>query len=194
MSRRAAAVVDGQDALFGVPGDEPDPTPPVLPEPRTVQRAPRPRTHPSRPRRSKESQAEDCEPACLICKHPEGRGLCQPRCAVVCSHTANPDVVEVCIIARRVTARLVIGTPGSRPGRRLAVVTCPWCERVHWHAAEFGIRYRSGRCGWPYLVHLPRPADDPTVAAAAEHTEDHQHAAARGAAAARAALIPKDTP
>ncbi|RCG27196.1 hypothetical protein DQ384_26110 [Sphaerisporangium album] len=185
MSR--AAVVDGQDTLFALDGDpEPPPARPAPPAPRRGRRTARSLAH--TPRRRRANQDEDCEPACLRCGGPEGRGLCQPRCAVVCAHTAQPDVIDVCIITRHVTARLAVGTPGSRPGRRLAVVdSCPWCERVHWHAAAFGVRVRVGQCGWPYVVHLDRPPVA-TTAALAEHTPEHQHAAERGAAAARAAL------
>lgn len=147
----------------------------------------RPHTHPSRPRRT--NQAHDCQPACIVCGHAEGDGYCTPRCAVMCVHAAQHGRAEVCLITTRVQARLVAGLPGATPGRRLAVVdSCPFCGRIHWHAAAYGIRYRIARCGRPYLVALDRPRAVP----AAEHTAEHQHAATRGADLARQLLARKD--
>lgn len=153
-------------------------------------------THTPRPRRSKEAQAEECDPTCLVCGKAEGRGLCSPRCATACVHTAQPDLVEICLITTRVTARLVIGIHGYEPGRRLALVDrCPHCERTHWHAAHYGTHYRLAHCGQPYLVTLARPHTTPGAALSVTHShqqqpDDHPDTttATRGAAAARAAL------
>ena len=118
--------------------------------------------YPPRPRRTKEQRERDCDPRCLTCGHPEDRGICYPRCPIVCVHTAQPGRVELCLVTVRVSARLVVGLPGSRPGRRLALVdVCPWCEHTHWHTPAYGLRYRTAGCGRPYLVHLPRPAITP---------------------------------
>jgi hypothetical protein len=137
-----------QPALWDLPAAPPKPV-------RRRNHAP---LFPPRPRRTKEQRERDCDPRCLTCHHPEDRGLCSPRCAVVCVHTGQPARVELCLVMVRVQARLVIGLPGARPGRRLALVdACPYCERVHWHTPAFGLRYRTAQCGRPYLVHLPRP-------------------------------------
>lgn len=148
MTRRAAVLA--QPGLFDL-----DPKP----EPRTVSREERVRrpTHEPRPRRSKEAQADECAPACLTCRKPEGRGLCVPRCAVVCTHANQPSTTEVCLVQVHVTAVLVTGTPTLYGARHLALVCCPHCGQVHWHAATYGARYRVSACGLPYIVHLPRP-------------------------------------
>lgn len=114
---------------------------------------------PPRQPRTKEQREQDCDPRCLVCGRPEeSGGLCHPRCSIVCVHTAQPALVEVCIATVRVTARLVIGLPGAQPGRRLAAVdTCPHCGHTHWHSPAHGLRYRIAGCGKPYLVWLPRP-------------------------------------
>lgn len=129
-----------------------------LPEPEPVKRkTPRPPIHTPRPRRSKEAQALECAPSCLVCGKAEGRGLCSPRCSVVCSHVAQPDTAEVCVVSVHVTAILVTGMPGSTPGRKIAFVACPYCGEIHWHAPTFGVHYRTAPCGTPYIVHLARP-------------------------------------
>lgn len=192
-----SAVLD-QPALWDVPRPAPA-------RPTTAAAKHRP-THAPRPRRSKEAQAEECDPACLACGKPEGRGLCYPRCSVVCVHTGQPDVVEVCLTTTRVVARLVAGVPGvpGVPGRRLAVVECPFCERLHWHTPAFGRHHRVSGCGQPYIVTLPRPRITPQGAPRSTQTgeqgvagqEGHASTfnasqaatATRGAAAARAAL------
>ncbi|MFC3986812.1 hypothetical protein [Streptosporangium jomthongense] len=133
------------------------------PEPEPA-RPPRRPTHTPRPRRTRESQAEPCDPACLTCGKPEGRGLCSPRCSVTCVHVAQADLVEVCLVTVHVTARVVVGIHGAEPGRRLAAVTCPFCERLHWHAAQYGRRYRVAPCGRPYIVTLARPRIGPQEA------------------------------
>ncbi|MFF3665397.1 hypothetical protein [Microtetraspora malaysiensis] len=139
------AVVE-QPVLWDIPAPEPAPG-----------RAKRRPTHAPRARRSEAAQAEECDPTCLVCGKSEGRGLCSPRCSVVCVHTRQPDRVEVCLVQVHVTAVLVAGVPGGRPGRRLALVCCPHCGQVHWHAPRYGVHYRVAACGAPYVVHLPRP-------------------------------------
>ncbi|GAA0402797.1 hypothetical protein GCM10009530_63460 [Microbispora corallina] len=114
-------------------------------------------THTPRPRRTKEAQAEECEPACLTCGKPEGRGLCHPRCAVICTHTRQPDRVEVCLVTTHVTALLVEGTRTLTGSHQHALVCCPFCGDVHHHAPTYGARYRLSGCGQPYIVHLHRP-------------------------------------
>ncbi|MFI7628424.1 hypothetical protein [Microbispora rosea] len=118
-------------------------------------------THTPRPRRSKEAQAEECDPTCLVCGKAEGKGLCSPKCAVVCSHTRQPDLVEVCLVTTRVTAVLVEGARTLTGSRPLALVLCPHCGDVHWHAPAYGVHYRLSGCGQPYVVHLPRPRFTP---------------------------------
>ncbi|MER7131220.1 hypothetical protein [Streptosporangium saharense] len=173
-------------------------------EPAEPARPPRRPTHTPRPRRTKEAQAEPCEPGCLVCGKAEGRGLCSPRCSVTCIHVAQADRVEVCLVVTHVTARTVVGIHGAEPGRHLAAVTCPFCRRTHWHAAQYGRRYRVAHCGQPYIVTLPRPHITPQTAPRGTETgeavRDAQRGtpesrdtsqattAARGAAAARAAL------
>ncbi|MFF4417504.1 hypothetical protein ACFYY8_33685 [Streptosporangium sp. NPDC001559] len=173
-------------------------------EPAEPARPPRRPTHTPRPRRTRESQAEPCEPSCLVCGKAEGRGLCSPRCSVTCVHVAQADLVEVCLVTVHVTARVVVGIHGFEPGRKIAVVTCPFCTRVHWHAAQYGRRYRMAHCGQPYIVTLARPHIGPQEALRATETggtaprtqratpKPHEASqattAARGAAAARAAL------
>lgn len=142
-----------QPALWDLPAPEP-----AKPQ-RRRNHAP---LYPPRPRRTKEQREQDCDPRCLVCHHPEDRGLCSPRCSIVCVHNGQPARVELCLVITRVTARLVIGLPGARPGRRLALVdVCPHCERAHWHTPAYGLHYRTAGCGRPYLVHLPRPAITP---------------------------------
>lgn len=180
-----AGLFDLAPALPAAPAPKPEQLPLPVKQPKPA----RPRVHPPRPRRSKDAQARDCDPRCLVCRHPEGRGLCTPRCAVVCRHTAQPDRVEVCLVTVRVTARLVTGLPGAEgPGRHLAVVDrCPWCGRVHWHAEAYGLRLRIAGCGAPYLVQLDRPRITP-----AEPTVEHTAATTRGANLARQ-LLRKDS-
>lgn len=149
------AVLD-QPALWDIP--RPAPACPAANQAAKPKRRP---THTPRPRRSKEAQAEECDPTCLTCGKPEGRGLCHPRCSVICVHTAQPDLVEVCLATTCVTARLTIGIHGFEPGRKLAVVDCPFCERLHTHTPRFGRHYRLSGCGQPYIVTLPRPRINP---------------------------------
>lgn len=188
MSR--TAVIDGQADLLAAADD---PAPAAATKPRKRTPPTRRRMNHALPLAYPWQPAEDCDPTCIRCGKPEGRGLCHTRCAVVCGHPEPLDPagrapVEVCLVTTHVQARLVAGLPGAEPGRRLAAVDCPRCGRVHWHGAVYGARYRIAPCNWqPYIVHLPRPAIAP-AAALAEHTEEHQHATARGAAAARAAL------
>ncbi|MER7126660.1 hypothetical protein [Micrococcus luteus] len=194
-----AAVLD-QPTLW----DDPTPTPAEEHDDQPVPALRRP-THTPRPRRTKASQAEPCEPTCLVCGKPEGRGLCSPRCSNVCAHIAQADLVEVCLVTVYVTARVVVGLPGAEPGRHLAVVTCPFCARRHWHAARYGRHYRTAHCsGRPYIVTLARPRVAPQVGLSATEARevalDAQRAtpapldasqaatAARGAVVARAAL------
>lgn len=170
-------------------------------DPAPPQRRP---THTPRPRRVKEAQAEPCDPTCLVCGKAEGRGLCTPRCSVMCVHTAQADLIEVCLVTVHVTAHLVVGIHGFEPGRRLAVVTCPFCERTHWHAPRFGRHYRMAPCGQPYIVTLTRPTDTSRTGlratqsassgrngqqvTSANFNASQAATASRGAAAARAAL------
>jgi hypothetical protein len=196
MSR--TAVIEGQDALFAPPaGDEPAAAPkPAKRRKRTP--PPRRRMNHVLPLGYPWQPPDECNPTCARCGKPEGIGLCHTRCAVVCGKPRPLELdphgrapVEVCLITTHVTARLIAGLPGAEPGRKLAAVDCPRCHRVHWHGAAYGARYRIAPCNWqPYIVHLPRPAAVPT---AVEHTEEHQHATARGAAAARAALAERTT-
>ena len=143
-----AAIVD-QPALWDL-----EPAPAPLP---VKQRRVRPPTHTPRPRRSKEAQREECDPACLVCGKPEGRGLCTPRCSVACVHTRQPDLVEVCLVTTHVTAVLMTGERTLTGTHQHALVLCPFCGEVHWHAVRFGAAYRVARCGQPYIVHLDRP-------------------------------------
>lgn len=131
-----------------------------LPEmrPASPGRPPRPRVHAPRVRPTGEHLSTPCEPSCIVCGHPEGRGACWPRCPVLCAHSTEASLAEVCIVTTHVTARLVVGLPGAgEPGRRLAVVSCPFCERPHAHTAAYGVRYQISGCGQPYIVHLQRP-------------------------------------
>lgn len=151
-----------------------------MPAPTTA-RAQRPPVHPPRSRRDPDQLAEPCHPKCIVCGRPEGRGLCTPRCAILCRHVAQPGRAEVCLVTTRVTARLVTG---AVPDRRLAVVDrCPCCGRLHWHSPAFGLHYRVSGCGQPYLVYLPRPRI--TVA---EPVPSRTAAADRGARLARRLL------
>ncbi len=72
-------------------------------------------------------------------------------------HTNQPDRVEVCLVTMHVTALLVTGQRTLAGSRQLALVLCPFCGDVHWHAPTFGVRYRVAHCGLPYIVHLHRP-------------------------------------
>ncbi|WP_157251096.1 hypothetical protein [Nonomuraea typhae] len=162
-----------------------------LPEvrPATPTRPPRPRIHASAPRRAKTQRERDCDPRCLVCGHPEGRGLCTPRCAVVCVHAAQPYRAEVCIATVHVTAQLAVGLPGARPGRHLAVVDpCPRCGQRHAHAERYGRAWRLAPCGQPYIVHLPRPAAPGPAAIDEPPPAGRQTTTTRGAALARQAL------
>ncbi|MEU7911360.1 hypothetical protein [Microbispora bryophytorum] len=150
MSRGRAAVMD-QPGLFEV-----EPPRPARTE-TSDRRRPRPPIHTPRPRRTKQCQAKECEPKCLICGKGEGRGLCTPRCSVICEHTHQPDRVEVCLVTTHVTALLVTGERTLAGPRQLALVLCPFCGEVHWHAPSFGAHYRVAHCGQPYIVHLHRP-------------------------------------
>ncbi|MEU8040912.1 hypothetical protein [Streptosporangium sp. NPDC049078] len=86
-----------------------------------------------------------CNPRCLVCGRDEDDGLCSP-CSVVCMPGGGP--VEVCLITRSATARPA--------GDRLVAVTCPWCDRVHWHSALSVEPVRSGQCGRPYVLRTPQ--------------------------------------
>lgn len=148
----------GQPGLWDLPA-EPQPEP--LP---VKQRHIKPPTHTPRPRRSKEAQREECDPRCLVCGKPEGRGLCAPRCSVVCVHSRQPDLIEICLVTAHVTAILMTGTVTLRGAHRRALVSCPFCGDIHWHAATYGARYRVSGCGQPYIVHLARPRIAPWAA------------------------------
>jgi|GEM_PF-4577708 len=86
-----------------------------------------------------------CTPRCLVCGRDEDDGLCTP-CSVACQPGGGR--VEVCLITRWATARPA--------GNRLLVVTCPWCERTHWHSAASTVPVRSGQCGKPYVLRMPQ--------------------------------------
>ncbi|MBO3751567.1 hypothetical protein J5X84_36305 [Streptosporangiaceae bacterium NEAU-GS5] len=142
-----------QDGLWDL-APEPLPTPAgTRTRPRRVP------IHTPQPHRTKEFRDQPCDPACLICGKPEGRGLCHPRCTVVCSHNREPWRAEICLITTKITARLVEGARTAISRRReLAVVDqCPTCGRLHWHPPTYGLHLRIPPCGIPYLVHLPRP-------------------------------------
>ncbi|GAA4209554.1 hypothetical protein GCM10022252_76240 [Streptosporangium oxazolinicum] len=154
----------GQATLWDLP------QPPTRPLPRPDERLPHAKPAPRRnhvlniprARLTEEAKAQDCEPTCMVCGKPEGRGLCSPRCRVLCANSAQPGRTEVCIITTRVTARLAVGVHGAEPGRKLAVVDeCPHCERVHWHTPQYGTHYRVPPCRQPYLLTLPRPRIGP---------------------------------
>ncbi|MEV4174013.1 hypothetical protein [Nonomuraea sp. NPDC049709] len=151
MPRRAAAP-ENQPSLFDQfdPTPPPPPPPPAPPKPRSNRRhrlgLPRPwaaRTH--------------GEHLCLVCGHTEDDGACLNGCATVCGRPQpqrrdGKAAVEVCLITTTTTARLVQGASAyQRPGRRLAVVTCPRCGRVNWHRPAGGRAYRVGQCGHPYI-------------------------------------------
>ncbi|GAA3172713.1 hypothetical protein [Nonomuraea roseoviolacea] len=94
-----------------------------------------------------------CAALCLICGRPDTMGVCPDGCATVCGRPqpARRDgkaPVEVCLITVVAIARIV-------PGRQWAIVTCPHCERIHWHQPATGRRYRIGQCGQPYILHIP---------------------------------------
>lgn len=101
-----------------------------------------------------------CNPRCLVCGRDENTGLCAP-CSIVCHQPSTGTPIEVCLTTTRVTARLTIGIHGFEPGRKLAVVDCPFCERLHTHTPRFGRHYRLSGCGQPYIVTLPRPRINP---------------------------------
>jgi len=86
-----------------------------------------------------------CNPRCLVCGRDEDDGLCSP-CAVACM--PGGGAVEICLITRWAT--------GRPAGDRLLAVTCPWCERVHWHSATSTVPVRSGQCGKPYVLRTPQ--------------------------------------
>ncbi|MER7361867.1 hypothetical protein [Nonomuraea wenchangensis] len=147
--------------------------------------------HEPRPRRDKEFLAQPCDPVCIVCGKKEGGGRCD-RCAIACVHAREPDLVEVCLAADRVTARIV-STISLCDGHRhqLAVVDCcPSCGEMHWHAPTFGARYRVGRCGRPYVVILRRPKAIEEVT----HGQEQRDATARGAELARELLARDEQP
>ena len=156
MSRRAPTLK--QPGLWDDPAPEPLP---VLPAARTRPR--RVPTHTPQPHRSKDFQAEPCDPACLICGKPEGCGLCHPRCTVVCTHNREPWQAGICLTTLKVTARLVRGTRTVVGHSEHAVVDpCPTCQRLHWHTPQYGLHLRIPPCRVPYLVLLPRPRLTPS--------------------------------
>lgn len=132
-----------QDTLFTL-DTEPPPPPPKTP-------AKKPARQPlhQKPPRTADREAH-CNPTCAHCRNPEGHGTCPTGCAVICTHTRGPHTATVCL-----TTVTVEATPA---GPRLATVTCPWCQQLHWHPAVPGRRHRISRCGKPYIVHLaPAP-------------------------------------
>lgn len=155
-----------QDLLWDL--DQPD-----TPE-RALHGAPAPQpTHTPRPDPTRDEITAECEPTCLSCGKPEGRGLCSPRCMVVCNRLPAAEPAEVCIVTTRVLARLAVGIHGAEPGRKLAVVDCPHCQRVHWHTPQYGTHYRIPPCRQPYIVTLPRPRVDPRTGLQRPHSHEH---------------------
>ncbi|WP_436759373.1 hypothetical protein [Streptosporangium sp. V21-05] len=134
---RALALPPGQDTLW----DDPAPAVPAQAAPPPLKKAQR--FHAlglAAPLRGV------CNPRCLVCGRDEDDGLCVP-CSVVCGPPVRRAKVEICLIARWATARAA--------GDRLLVVTCPWCDRTHWHSAASTMPVRSGQCGKPYVLRTP---------------------------------------
>lgn len=164
MPRRATAVIELQDALFGDP--PPDPTP-AVPQPAAGARVTKlNRTgHTRPPRRDKEwNEITPCAPTCIACRRPEPAEdadswpLCpatRGRCATLCEHTLDAFKADVCVITLHVVACLMT-LPYS--GRTVAAVTCPYCGLLHAHDSKPGRHYRVSRCRTgrkPYIVHVP---------------------------------------
>ena len=144
MARRSSAVLEAQPSLFD---DNPAPAPASKPSQKPAAKSLRnhvlglPRPWP---------RWMPCAMVCLVCKRPEGAGICEHGCAVVCGrpHPLRKDriaPVEVCILTLTVPARLV--------GRH-AAVACPHCGNTHWHQPAPGRAYRVGQCRQPYIAHL----------------------------------------
>lgn len=113
----------------------------ATPTPRPTPAPPRPtHTHRPRPRRDPHHRAAPCNPTCLL----------------LCAHTEEASLADVCLITMRVAAHLVT-SPYS--GKQHAVVTCPHCGKTHRHTPAPGRRYRISGCGQPYLIH---PAQEAT--------------------------------
>lgn len=126
-------LVPEQDLLWDL-----DPVDPV----EALHDAPSPHAvHTPRPDPTRDEITAECEPVCLGCGKPEGRGLCSPRCMVVCTRLPAAEVAEVCVVTTRVLARLAVG--------------------IHWHTPLYGTHYRVPPCRQPYIVILPRPRIDP---------------------------------
>lgn len=88
-----------------------------------------------------------CAATCLICKRPEGLGLCPDgTCATVCGPPDKTGPVEVCLLTHVLPHRRL---------SRYAVVLCPHCDSTHWHQPYTGRRYVVGQCSQPYLIHIP---------------------------------------
>ncbi|MGC5012563.1 hypothetical protein ACLQ2R_17505 [Streptosporangium sp. DT93] len=141
--------------------------------------SPQPR-HTPRPDPTRDEIQAECEPACLGCGKPEGRGLCS-RCMVVCTRLPANEVADVCVVTTRVLARLAVGIHGHEPGRKLAVVDCPHCDRLHWHTPLYGTHYRVPPCRQPYIVILPRPRIDPRTGLSSTQTGERGRMEYQGA-------------
>lgn len=164
MARRATAVIELQDALFGDPPPEPAPAvPDAATKPRVTKLERTGHTRP--PRRDKEwNEATPCAPTCIACHRPEPPDdadawpLCKVtggRHATLCEHTLDAFKADVCLITTRVAAVLMT-FPYS--GRTIAAVECPYCEQRHAHDPAPGRHYRISRCRTgrkPYIVHVP---------------------------------------
>lgn len=141
MGRRRTALLEAQPSLWD---DDPQPVSPT-PKPASKPRPPRLRNHVlGLPRPW--TWPMPCAATCLTCQRPEGAGVCENGCAVVCGPPDNTGPIEICILS------LVL------PARRIgpyAVVICPHCDNTHWHQPSPGRRYRVGQCGQSYIVHTP---------------------------------------
>lgn len=142
MARRRTALLEAQPSLWDddpstpAPADPPRPTPPKRKRRRNhILGLLRPWTSPM-----------PCAATCLTCQRPEGAGICENGCAVVCGPPDKTGPVEVCLLTMVLPARLI---------SRWAVVCCPHCDATHWHQPSPGRRYRVGQCGQPYIVHTP---------------------------------------
>ncbi|MET8334400.1 hypothetical protein [Streptosporangium canum] len=138
------------EALFDLAPAIPVPRPPATPQHRT-------HAHTSRPRRNPEHRAAPCNPTCITCghpEHPEGLHYCHPTCLLLCEHTNEASLADVCIVTTHVTAELITS---PHTGKQHAVITCPHCERTHRHAPTPGRHHRISSCGRPYIVHLAAP-------------------------------------
>lgn len=157
MSPRTAAPPE-QPSLF-------DPEPPAAPPP-----PPAPPTK-AKPRSNRRHvlglprpwpKGHHCDPKCLTCGHDDHDGTCPNGCVIVCSRPPHrrapngkrlPTPVELCLITTTITPRIAQGvTAYDQPGRQLAVVTCPRCQRLNWHRPTPGRTYRTGQCGHPYVI------------------------------------------